>query len=162
LAASFFNTAEVEPVLRGLVIVFPLQGLAVVAESLARRDLQFRWLSTLDVKAYGFGYGIVAVTCALLGFGVWALVYGEVAQTALRTVFLLRRFRPPTELWPERAAFRELLYFGGGFTLAKIANFFAVKGDNLMVGHLLGPTALGVYGLAYHLMAAPTGSFGTV
>ena len=161
-AARFFGAPRVEPVLRTLVVVFPLQGIGVVADSLARRELQFRWLSTLDVKAYGFGYGVVAVSLALSGFGIWALVCGEIAQAGLRTIVLLSRFPPPRNLVPDRSAVRDLAHFGAGFTIAKIANFFAVKGDNLVVGHLLGPAALGIYGRAYTLMAAPTNSFGTV
>ena len=162
LTAAFFNSPGVPPVVRALALVFPLQGLATVAESLARRELQFRWLAQLDVKAYTFGYGLVALPLALMGWGVWALVMGEIVEAGCRTLLLLLRFRPPLARLPERRAFAELMYFGGGFTVAKVANFFAVRGDNLMVGHLLGPAALGLYGRAYQLMAAPTTGFGTV
>jgi O-antigen/teichoic acid export membrane protein len=46
--------------------------------------------------------------------------------------------------------------------VAKVANFFATQGDNLTVGHLMGPLPLGIYGRAYQLMNAPMASFGTV
>ncbi|HEX9546972.1 MAG TPA: oligosaccharide flippase family protein, partial [Acidimicrobiales bacterium] len=55
--AGFFRTPGVAPVMRALAWVFPLQGLGTTAESLARRDLQFRWLALLDAKAYGLWYG---------------------------------------------------------------------------------------------------------
>src|SRR5207249_3395777 len=118
--AGFFRT-------QGVAWVFPLQGLGTTAESLARRDLQFRWLALLDAKAYGLGYGVVGVGLALAGWGVWALVAGEVAEALCRSAILLRT-RPP-RLHPtlERRALRELLYFGSGFTVAKVANFFAVN-----------------------------------
>jgi PST family polysaccharide transporter len=54
---------------------------------------------------------------------------------------------------PDRAAFAELMYYGGGFTVSKIANYFALQTDNLVVGRWLGATALGFYGRAYELMA---------
>ena len=160
--AGFFRTPGVAPVMQALAWVFPLQGLGTTAESLARRDLQFRWLALLDAKAYGLGYGVVGVGLALAGWGVWALVAGEVAEALCRSAILLRT-RPP-RLHPtlERRALRELLYFGSGFTVAKVANFFAVNGDNLVVGRMLGPGALGLYGRAYQLMSAPAASFGTV
>jgi PST family polysaccharide transporter len=56
---------------------------------------------------------------------------------------------------PDRRAFRELMYFGGGFTVARLANFAALQGDNLIVGRWLGPAALGLYGRAYQLMSVP-------
>ena len=161
-AAGFFRTAGVAPVLRALAWVFPLQGLGTAAESLARRDLRFRWLAMLDAKAYGVGYGIVGVGLALAGWGVWALVAGQIAEAVFRSAVLLRSRRPRIRPTLERRALGELMYFGSGFTVAKIANFFAVNGDNLVVGRMLGPAALGLYGRAYQLMSAPAASFGTV
>jgi O-antigen/teichoic acid export membrane protein len=161
-ASGFFHSSGVEPVLRALAFVFPLQGLSTVAESLARRQLQFRWLATLDVKTYGIGYVLVALPMALSGLGVWALVAGALVEALARTCLLLARFRPPRGWHTDRRSFGELMSFGGGFTVAKIANFFATQGDNLMVGHLMGPSALGLYGRAYQLMNAPMASFGTV
>jgi O-antigen/teichoic acid export membrane protein len=55
----------------------------------------------------------------------------------------------------EWRAFRELLFFGGGLTVARIANNLALQGDNLVVGRWLGPAALGLYGRAYQLMSVP-------
>jgi PST family polysaccharide transporter len=47
------------------------------------------------------------------------------------------------------------MYFGGGFTAARIGNYLGVQGDNLVVGRWLGAEALGIYGRAYQLMASP-------
>jgi O-antigen/teichoic acid export membrane protein len=99
---------------------------------------------------------------ALQGKGVWALVSAQLAFTATNTVLLLIGRRPLVAVWPERQAFRELVHFGGGVTLARIANFFALQGDNLVVGRYLGPVALGFYGRAYQLMAAPSATLGEI
>lgn len=162
LAAELLRIPDVQPVLRTMAWVFPLQGLGVMADSLLRRELHFRWLSNLDVAAYGLGYGVVGIGLALAGQGVWALVGGYMAHALLRSVVLVAK-RPPHWRRPfDGEAFRELLYFGGGFTLAKAANYLAVQGDNLVVGRFLGPQALGFYGRAYSLMSAPAYGFGTV
>jgi len=161
-AAALLRIEGVSPVLRVLAWVFPLQGLGVAAESLLRRELRFQWLANLDVSAYAIGYGLVGIALALAGWGVWALVAGQIAQGLVRTGVLL--FHRPPRLRPtfDLRAFRELLYFGGGFTVAKAANYLAVQGDNLVVGRFLGPQALGFYGRAYSLMSAPAYGFGTV
>lgn len=162
LAAQFFRTPGVAPVLRALAVVFPLQGLAAVAGSLMMRELRFRWMANIDVISYGIGYGAIGITLALLGMGVWALVLGQIAQNLIRTGILLSGQPPRLFSLPERRAFRELMYFSGGFTLAKVANQFAQQGDYLMVGRFLGPQALGYYGRAYNLMSAPASGFGTI
>jgi O-antigen/teichoic acid export membrane protein len=162
LAASFFRIDSVKPVLRVLAVVFPLDGVQTVAESLMKRQLRFRWLANLDVVSYGLGYGAIGIVTALLGFGVWALVIGQIAQSAIMTGALLWREPPRSFVRFERRAFRELMYFGGGFTLAKIANQIAQQGDYLVVGRFLGPAPLGYYGRAYTLMSAPAAGFGTI
>jgi len=162
LAAGFFRIDGVTPVLRALAWLFPLQGLATVAESLVKRDLRFRWLANVDVISYGAGYGLVGIPAALLGWGVWALVAGQIAHNAFKTALLLYGHPPRLRGRLELAALRDLMYFGGGFTIAKIANQVAQQGDYLVVGRYLGAAQLGYYGRAYNLMSAPASGIGTV
>jgi len=162
LAANLLRMPGVTPVLRALAWVFPLQGLGTGATSLLTRELRFRWLANLDVITYAVGFGGIGIVTALLGWGVWALVAAQIAQTLLRTIVLLTRYPPRFRQYADRGAFIDLMYFGGGFTLAKIANYFALNADKLTVGRFLGPAALGYYGRAYSLMSAPAYGFGTV
>jgi PST family polysaccharide transporter len=62
----------------------------------------------------------------------------------------------------ERRATRELLYFGGGHTLARICNYLASQADRLVVGRWLGAEALGLYGLSSQLMTSPAVLVGQV
>jgi PST family polysaccharide transporter len=99
---------------------------------------------------------------ALMGWGVWALVAAQIAQNVIKTGILLSWQPPRLRGRPDRRAFGELMYFGAGFTVAKIANQLAAQGDYLVVGRFLGPAQLGYYGRAYNLMSAPAGGFGTI
>ncbi len=160
--AAFFRLPELAPLLRVLSLVFPVQGLSVVAESLLQRELRFRSLALLDVATAVLGYGAVGIVMALLGFGPWALVGAHLAQFGLRTVLLL--CLRPHPVWPllERRACADLLYFGGGCTAAGVSNYVAGQAENLVIGRWLGAVALGVYGRAYQLMAGPAVLFGNV
>jgi O-antigen/teichoic acid export membrane protein len=151
LAAQFLHMPAMVPVLHVLAWVFPIQGLQTVASSLMSRELRFRWLANLDVVTYAIGYGVIGVTTALLHWGVWALVAAQMAQTLLKTIVLLTQYPPRFRHFADRAAFGDLMYFGGGFTMARIANYVALNGDDMTVGRFLGPTALGYYGRAYAL-----------
>src|SRR5699024_5776841 len=57
-------------------------------------------------------------------------------------------------LWSKKE-FQDLIHYGGGHTLAKIANYFTGNGDNLIVSKYLGAQALGYYGQAFSLMVRP-------
>lgn len=154
LIAWFFRIPELAPVVRVLALVFVCQGAGTIAEALAQRELRFRWLAGVEVVSFAGGFGLVSVPLAWLGLGVWALVYGQLAESLIKTTILLAGRRHPKRLLLEWQPTRELLYFGGGFTLAKLGNYLALQGDNVVVGRWLGPQALGLYGQAYNLMTA--------
>ncbi len=155
LVAGFFRMPVLAEVLRVLAWVFPLKGLALVAESLLYRELQFRWIATRDVLAYLVGYGIVGLGLAFAGFGVWALVWAHLAETLVRTGVLLAARPHPKRPLLAATPLRELVYYGGGFTLARLSNYVAQQGNNLIIGRLLGASALGLYGRAYQLTTMP-------
>ncbi len=162
LIAGFFRIEALTHVLRVLAFVFPLQAVAVVGESLLQRHLKFRVMAMIQVFSFLLGYGLVGIGLALLGLGVWALVGAHLSQNLLTMAMVLIKQPVPLRLQFERKAFQELLYFGSGFTLAKIGNYIALQGDNLVVGRWLGPEALGLYGRAYQLMVMPATLFGQV
>ncbi|MEO6056687.1 MAG: lipopolysaccharide biosynthesis protein, partial [Gemmatimonadales bacterium] len=162
LAADLMRMERMTAVLRALAWVFPLQALGTVAASILARDLEFSWLAARDVVTYGLGYGVVGIGTALLGWGVWALVAAEIVQATLKSALLLAKHPPSRGLTFDRGAFKDLAYFGGGFTVARLANYAAVYGDNVVTGRFLGPAALGYYSRAYSLMSGPAYAFGAV
>ncbi len=160
--ADFFHQENLTGILRVLALVFPLQGLAVVAESLVQRELRFRLLGFLELAAMAIGYGGVGIALAFAGWGAWALVAAHLCQNTLKTILLLAVQPHPKRPLLQGRAFRELLFFGGGFTIARFSNYLASQGDNLVIGRWLGPVALGIYGRAYQLMQAPASLLGQV
>ncbi len=160
--SGFFRIEALAPVLRVMAFTFPIKGIAIVSESLLQRELRFRWLANRELASYAIGYGCVGVVLALAGWGAWALVSAHLAQTATNTLLLLIARPIRFNVRPEGQAFRDLLYFSGGYTLGRIANQLASEGDNFVVGRSLGPAALGVYGRAFQLMAVPADIVGDI
>lgn len=160
--ARFFHMPELAAVVRLMSIGFPLQGIAAVAESLGQRRFRFSWLAAVDAGSFAVGFLVVAPLLTLLDFKVYALVGAYLTQQAVRTAALL--LGSPHEKKPmfERRAVGEIMFFGTGFSLAKLANYFATQADNMVVARWLGPTALGHYAYAYQLMASPATLFGQI
>jgi O-antigen/teichoic acid export membrane protein/peptidoglycan/LPS O-acetylase OafA/YrhL len=160
--ALFFKMDALAPALRALAIIFPITSLGVVSESLLQRDLRFDLLARAEVVSYFIGYGGVAIALAWFGWGTWSLVAGQVAQMIVRTAMLFgfHEWRP--RLACERGAMRDLRRFSSGMTVARLANYVATNGDNVIVGRYLGASALGVYGRAYQLMSQPANLVGNV
>jgi len=152
LIASFFGALELVPMLRIASFIFPIRGLSIVAISVMRRELLFKDIIRVDVLAYIVGFAPVAIGLALMGAGTWALIIAYIVNATITTTCYLF-IRPPRGLLTWRTgALIELLRFGSGSTLARLASYFGSSADNLIVGRLLGIRALGLYGRAYGVM----------
>jgi PST family polysaccharide transporter len=119
-------------------------------------------LANRDIVAYALGYGVVGVGLALLGWGVWALVAAQLSQVTIRTVILLRAAPPLLVARPTWPSFLELMEYGVGQSISRLAAILANQADNLVVGRWLGAVALGLYSRAYQLMSVPTSLLGDV
>jgi O-antigen/teichoic acid export membrane protein len=161
LASRILGDEGLIPIIRGLSLTFVLANPGFVAEGLSERHLAWRRLMWVEVWAFGIGYAVPALWLAFAGFGVWALVGSALGQSFLRSAILmvLQPHPKSPRIGPE---IRELLRFGGGFTLARIFNYGASQGDNFVVGRVLGIEALGYYGRAFKLMMIPVTYFASI
>ncbi|MGN6391563.1 MAG: lipopolysaccharide biosynthesis protein [Gemmatimonadales bacterium] len=160
--ASFYRMPAVEPVLRGVAFLFPIDGLNTVGESLLVRNLRFRLFVALEVASYVVGYACVGVLLAWRGYAVWALVWANLAQVTLRTISMYAVTRHSVRPSLNLRASSDLLSYGFGHSLAQVGALLSQQGDNLVVGRWLGAAALGIYGRAYNLMVMPAGIFGRI
>ncbi|MCK8816308.1 lipopolysaccharide biosynthesis protein [Natroniella sulfidigena] len=162
LIAQFFQEERLISILRILSISFIIRSFSVVSSSLLNRRLKFDRLAQIDAIAYAIGYCLVGVVLGLLDFGVWALVGADLAKTSLKVLLLFMSV--PYSLIPKFnfKALKDLLYFGTGFTLGRVFEYFALKGDYFVIGRLLGSGALGLYERAYQLMASGAEAFAQV
>ncbi|ADC49367.1 polysaccharide export protein [Alkalihalophilus pseudofirmus OF4] len=160
--AQFFQMESLSSIIKILSFTFIIQSFAVVGQALLERHLDFKSLAKIQVNSYVFGYGLVSIFIALLGGGIWALTLGYMAQVFIQTISILLKQGHTKRISFSKKALNELLYFSGGFTLARVFNHLALQGDNIIIGRLLGAAALGYYGRAYQLMVMPANLFGQV
>lgn len=161
-AGVLFNTPAVTPVLRLVGFVFVLGSCGTTAEALLQRDMEYRRLLKVEVLSYAAGYVVVGLTLAMLGYGVWALAWATVIQTAVKSAMLLAMSRHPMRPCFAAEESRELLDFGIGMSLSRLAYFAAQNGDYFVVARWLGSSALGLYSRAYGLMTQPIAQFSSI
>jgi PST family polysaccharide transporter len=155
LVAAVMRNPQLTPVLRVLSAGFAIGGAAVVAGALLRRQLDFRRQFFIDTGSYVMGYGGVAIGLALLGYGVWSLVWGSLVQMILASGAQLAAVRHPVRPLLARRELGDLLHFGLGAAMNGCVNYVALNGDNFVVGRWLGAASLGLYSRAYGLMNLP-------
>jgi O-antigen/teichoic acid export membrane protein len=155
LAAAAMHDTTVTPVLRLLSVGIALRGTAVVADALLRRHLDFRRAFFIDTASYALGFGGVAVSLALQGYGVWSLVVGGLVQILTASIAQLAVVRHPVRPLLARRELGELLGFGVPAAVSGCVNYMALNGDYFVVGRLMGAGNLGLYVRAYGLMNLP-------
>lgn len=155
IAATFLGDARVTPLLRFIGISFFFSGFGIAGEALLRRRLHFKQLMVVELISYALGYGGVAITLALNGFGEWSLAWGHLVQRILNSLLAYGAVRHPLRPLAARKEFKQLASFGAGSSLLQIFNYVALQGDYFVVGRVLGAGPLGLYTRAYQLMQKP-------
>lgn len=162
LIASFFKNDELTGILRVISIVLLLKSAITTPMGLMYRDMQFKKLSLIEIASYVLGYGGVGIMLAYLGFGVWSLVIAVLARSLLS--FLLYLFMSKSSLGfsLNNKSFKELIHFGGGYSLSKIFSYGANQGDKIVVGRILGVDALGLYERGFQLVKYASNLLGEI
>jgi O-antigen/teichoic acid export membrane protein len=160
--AVFFGMPALEPAIRGLAIIFPVTGLAVVGHALLQREMGFRKIAAIDFLSYALGYGALGVGLAFSGWGLWALVWAHVGQATLNALLVLLVKPCSVRFALNAKTAGALLYFGSGFSLARVGNYVANQGDSLVIGKCLGAESLGIYGRAYQFLMMPANFIGNI
>ena len=142
--ARWLAMPELAAVLETLAPVCMVAGVGIVSEYLLRRDLRFRRLMMAGIASRIAGSGLTALALALLGFGVWALVWGVVVRHALFTAAVVASRPPPRPRLALREA-AELLRTGSGFWAVALLNFLARDAVRLIVARALGAAPLGLF-----------------
>lgn len=156
-----YGIVEATGVIRGLAAMFAIRSLATTSRMLCQRAMNFRLITVVEIVAFTLGSG-VAMASAIAGAGPWALVAGYLTEEAISAACYLIASPPKFSLRIERQRLRELLDFGGGYSVVSIANLVATFGDNFIVGRTLGAAQLGFYSRAYDLMRYPSMVFDAV
>ncbi len=153
--ADYFVMPMLAPVIQALSVSFLLGGLSVVSLSLLRREMRFKHIAIIESSAYVFGYGLVGITLAYLGFGVWALVGAALSQGAL-IGFLAYLFSGHEFGWRHNKHQRTHFFnFGARYSLIGFIEFLSGSLDSLIVGKFFGTAAAGIYGRASLLANLP-------
>lgn len=148
---AYFRSTAIEQAVRLASASFVISAFATVPMALLRRDMRFREVATVQSVALTTE-SVLAVILAFLGFGFWSIVYGQLAGTFAQTVTVMAFARwTPSVRWSRRA-WRELFPIGSGTYMLRLLEYGAQNIDNLIVGRLLGVTALGFYDKAYRTM----------
>ena len=156
-AATMGAPAATE-VVRVLSLVILIDGFATAPIGLLQRTFRQDHRTVADQVNVWLGM-LLTLVLAVAGFGPMSLAIGRLAG-CLAAVGLLVRFSPePLRFGFHLREARALLRFGLPLAGTGVIAFAIANVDQLVVGHMLGVTALGYFVLAANLSSWPSATF---
>ena len=153
--AGLIGIESADAALRYLSASFVFAGFTVVPEAMLRRRLEFSRLAKVRLTSYSVGYVGAGVPAAVLLQDYRALIVAYLVQSVAKWA-LISFFREDTYGFRlSRQSARELVAFGMGHTLGYLGSYAALNSDTAIAARLLGSAAVGYYGRAFQLLAAP-------
>ena len=154
LAAAFFDEPSLSAVVRVLSVQFLLLIFETLPQAQLEREIDFARRSVVDFVTLVLG-SLVTLVLALLGYGVWALVWGMLATTASRVIGLNMIAR--SLVWPSFSFGNMSAHFSFGAFVSTDRGLWYLfsESDKFIGGKLLGQHALGFYAVAAQLASLP-------
>jgi lipopolysaccharide exporter len=152
--SRFYGQAQLKVIIPILGLVSLVQGFRNIGLVLLRKEISFARIFWYELATNITGIALT-VALAVVMRSVWALVIGLLLTAALGTVlsYIFHSYRPSLAL--DRIALRRVLSLGKFTLVIAVASYVTNMADNVMVGRLLGTSALGNYSLAFNISSAP-------
>ncbi len=155
LIAAFFG----KPVLVALTYVLAANivvgAFGMVQRTLLAKRLAFKPLMIVGAVSTAVS-GLVAITCAVVGFGIWSLAAQTVTAGLVSTLMLwmLSPWRP--RLVFSMASARRLFGFGGYMLASSVLDIVYTRAYTMLIGKFQGTADLGLFARAEGTAALPT------
>ncbi len=148
--------------LPGMVAALAILRIAEIPERILNRELRFRRVG-LGSSGAEIVFTAVALGLASRGWGGQAIVAANLVRSIVRLAIFASGVDPHAWLrWGplNRKQIRSILGFAFPLQLAALAAFAGSKWGTLVVAMMFGPTAMGLFSLAYNLAQIPADNIG--
>ena len=142
--ADFYNIHQITLVLRILSITLFWGAFNSIQNAVVSRNMQFKMLFYSSLGAILVS-GVVGITLAYLGLGVWALVAQQLINQFMITVIMwfTVKWRPKLIFSFERV--KELFSYGWKLLVSSLIDNLYMNLQSLIIGKIYSPSMLGFY-----------------
>lgn len=144
LLADFFAIPILEDIIKVTAINILIGALSAVQRTLYRKYLDFRTTAIVNVVST-FISGIVGITLAYIGFGVWSLVYQGLASSIVYSALLwyYSKWRP--HFLFSQKSFNEMFAYGSKLLGATLISQIYFNAHTFVIGKFYTTQDLGLY-----------------
>lgn len=154
--ADFYHTPILCEVTRVSGLSLLIGGLTGIQYNKLNIDLRFRTRSVLSILGT-FVSGVVGITMAYWGWGVWALVWQSLISSIVLGVVLWCSAGWTPHLQFSHESFRSLFKFGGSMLGSGLINCIYGNLYTIVIGRAYNPMDVGMYNRANGYASLPAG-----
>jgi lipopolysaccharide exporter len=153
--AKFYNQPILQPMLRVLAISYIFQGVTNIHIHNLQRTMNFKKKVILDQISETIG-NLVSILLAFILHNVWALVAGNIFVSITAFILSYASINVRSKYSLDKEIVKELFRFSHPLLLVSIIVYIVTTVDDLVVGRIIGITALGYYAMAYNIANVAT------
>lgn len=157
----FYNMPTLTPFMRVICLSIIINAFGVVQRALFNANIDFKAQAKASLIAIVIS-GAIGISLALQGFGPWALVWQQLSNLIVNTLFLwiYSEWRPLLAYsWK---SFNELFSFGSKLLATSLLNAIYNNIQTIVIGKLYSAKSLGLYSRAAHFADLPSQQFTSV
>lgn len=165
LSSNLISEFYEEPILQELIIVLSIvliiNALTIVQRTEITKRVDFKLLTRVSIIS-SLGSGALGIIMAIYGYGVWSLVYRQLAQRGLEggLLWLWSSWRPKVPF--SRAALKDLWKFSGNLVGLAVIDIIYNNSYNVIIGKFYPAANLGQYRQADTFRKLPSETLGSV
>lgn len=161
LIADFFEQEILIDLTRVLSLKFLILPFGLIQMNLLMKELNFKDRTKVNVAATTLS-GIIGITMAFSGFGVWSLVAKMISRDIFSAIFLwvFNSWRP--SLVFSFKAIKELFSFGSRMFFSGLLNVVFTNIYQIIIGRFFSPASLGFYTKARTIQRMPTKNISSI
>lgn len=157
----FYNMPTLTPFMRVICLSIIINAFGVVQRALFNANIDFKAQAKASLIAIVIS-GAIGITLAFRGVGPWALVWQQLSNLIVNTLFLwiYSEWRPLLAYsWK---SFNELFSFGSKLLATSLLNAIYNNIQTIVIGKLYSAKSLGLYSRAAHFADLPSQQFTSV
>jgi O-antigen/teichoic acid export membrane protein len=147
LVANFYNQSLLTDLLRVLTLILIINSFSLVQNAQIVKNLNFKVLTKASVLSSVVS-GIIGISLAFFGMGVWSLVFKTLSNNIIYTgmLWFFSKWKPSIVF--DIKSFKEMFSYGWKLLVSGMLYTFSQNLFYLIIGKIYSPSDLGYYAKA--------------
>jgi len=159
--SNFFHEPALKSIIQVLGLILIIESVSIIQRTILTKRIDFKLQAQISVIASIIS-GAIAITLALLNFGVWSLVALQLSKQAINSFFLwLWNNWKPIFVF-STSSFNELFGFGSKLLLSGLIDTTYRNIYYLIIGKYFSAVELGFYTRADQFQTLPSSNLNTI